>query len=110
MAPPRNRRPGFSRRAQYGLFLGYVLAVGGMLIGGVLLLISRFNPPAFAAMSRAVAEVTTPVSSGMAWVGDGISGIPAGIGSYLNVRTENARLKKQIADERRAVEKAVLGA
>ena len=27
MAPPRNRRPGFSRRAHYGLFIGYVVAL-----------------------------------------------------------------------------------
>ena len=31
MAPPSTRRPGFSRRAQFGLFIGYVIAVGGIL-------------------------------------------------------------------------------
>ena len=31
-APTRNRRPGFSRRAQYGLFLSYVIAVTGMTL------------------------------------------------------------------------------
>ena len=31
MAPQATRRPGFSRRAQYGLFLGYVVAVAGVL-------------------------------------------------------------------------------
>ena len=46
MAPPGNRRPGFSRRAQYGLFLTYVGAISGALIGGVLLLLSAFNPTA----------------------------------------------------------------
>ena len=32
MAPQRNRRPGFSRRAQYSLFLGYVIAGAGALL------------------------------------------------------------------------------
>ncbi|AJP71396.1 rod shape-determining protein MreC [Sphingomonas hengshuiensis] len=98
MAPPRNRRPGFSRRAQYGLFLGYVGLVGGALIATALLLLSTFNPPAFAAVRGAFAEVTTPISSGFAWVRSGIAGVPEGVGSYFNVRNENARLKKQLAD------------
>ena len=31
MAPPKNRRAGFSRRAQYGLFASYVIALLGAL-------------------------------------------------------------------------------
>ncbi|MGJ3629901.1 hypothetical protein AB5I41_29410 [Sphingomonas sp. MMS24-JH45] len=33
MAPSRDRRPGFSRRAQYGLFVTYVLGVAGAVVG-----------------------------------------------------------------------------
>ncbi|MBO9623312.1 MAG: rod shape-determining protein MreC [Sphingomonas sp.] len=106
MAPPRNRRPGFSRRAQYGLFLGYVGAVGGVLIGGVLLLLSTFNPAAYSAVRGVVSEATTPVSSGLAWVWGGIAGVPRGIGSYLNVRTENAQLKAKIESDAQVVAKA----
>lgn len=106
MAPPRNRRPGFSRRAQYGLFIGYVGAAAGALIGAVLLLLSTFNPTAFAAVRGMFAEVTTPVASGFHWVRRGLGSIPAGIGSYFNVHGENARLKKQIADEALAVSRA----
>ncbi len=103
MAPPRNRRPGFSRRAQYGLFLGYVIAVGGALVGAALLLISTFNPPAFAALRSTLAEVTTPVSSGFAWVRNGIAGVPGGIASYFGVRAENARLKAKVATDEKLV-------
>ncbi|WP_448664140.1 rod shape-determining protein MreC [Sphingomonas sp. CJ20] len=106
MAPPRNRRPGFSRRAQYGLFLGYVVAIGIALIGGCLLLLSAFNPPAFAAVRGFFAEITTPISSGLAAVRRGVTGIPEGIGSYINVRGENARLKQQLADEATLVAQA----
>ncbi|NIJ20202.1 rod shape-determining protein MreC [Sphingomonas naasensis] len=106
MAPPRNRRPGFSRRAQYGLFIGYVGAAAGALIGAVLLLLSTFNPPAFAAVRSVFAEVTTPVASGLDWVRRSLGSIPAGIGSYFAVHGENARLKKQIADDAIAVSRA----
>jgi hypothetical protein len=37
MAPPSPRRPGFSRRAQYGLFAGYVVAVIGALVALLLI-------------------------------------------------------------------------
>lgn len=106
MAPPRNRRPGFSRRAQYGLFLTYVGAIGGLLLGGALLLMSAFNPPAFAVLRRTLAEVTTPVSSGMAWVTTGVSGVPSAVGSYFAVHGENARLRKQLAAEQQLVSRA----
>lgn len=106
MAPPRNRRPGFSRRAQYGLFIGYVGAAAGALIGAVLLLLSTFNPSAFAAVRGVFAEVTTPVASGLDWVRRSIGGIPGGIGSYFNVHGENARLKKQLADDALTVSRA----
>lgn len=106
MAPPSNRRPGFSRRAQYGLFFTYVGAVVGLLAGAVLLLLSAFNPPAFAALRRTIAEVTTPASSGFAWVSDGVSGVPSAVGSYFAVHGENGRLKKQLAAEQQQVSRA----
>ncbi len=106
MAPPRNRRPGFSRRAQYGLFLGYVVAVGGALVGAALLLLSAFNPPAFAATRGLFAEVTAPIASGLAWVRGGIGGVPGAVASYFGVHGENARLKKQLTDNARLVAQA----
>ena len=106
MAPPRNRRSGFSRRAQYGLFLGYVALIGGMLIGVALLLLSTFNPPAFAVVRGIFSEVTTPVASGLTWVRGSVAGVPGGVSSYWNVRGENARLKKQIADDQLLVSRA----
>lgn len=106
MAPPRNRRPGFSRRAQYGLFIGYVLAGGGVLLAVVLLLLSTFNPAAFTAVRGVVAEVTTPIASGFHWVRRGLGSIPEGIGSYFAVHGENARLKQQIAADKLAVARA----
>jgi rod shape-determining protein MreC len=106
MAPSRDRRPGFSRRAQYGLFLGYVVAVGGALIGAGMLLLSTFNPPAFAAVTGFFAEITTPISSGLDWVKRSIAGTPAGISEHWNVKAENDRLKKQIEDNEILVTRA----
>lgn len=106
MAPSMNRRPGFSRRAQYGLFLGYVLAVGGALVGAGLLLLSTFNPSAYAVVRGAFSELVTPVASGLDWTRRGVSGIPGGISSFFGVRSENARLRKELEDNRTQVEHA----
>ena len=99
MAPPRNRRPGFSRRAQYSLFLGYVIAVAGSLVGAVLLALSTLDPPAFAALRASVAEVTTPISSGIAGVGRGIASVPSTISDYIGVRDKNLALRKELDDD-----------
>ncbi|MET3712839.1 rod shape-determining protein MreC [Sphingomonas trueperi] len=107
MAPPRNRRPGFSRRAQYGLFFSYVAAIGLLLIGGGLVLVSRYNPHAFAALRSTVAEVTTPVSSGLDMVRRGVGSVPTAISSYFGVRGENSRLKRQIEAEHAALQRAL---
>jgi len=106
LAPPRNRRPGFSRRAQYGLFLGYVVLVAGAAIGAGMLLLSTFNPPAFAVVRGAVSEVTTPIASGLSWVRHGVSDIGSGVSNYFGVVSENARLRKQLADSQTLIERA----
>ena len=99
MAPPRNRRPGFSRRAQYGLFLGYVVAVAGSLVAAILLALSTLDPPAFAALRSSLGEVTTPMSSGISGIGRWIGSIPGGIGDYVAVRDQNTALRKQLAEQ-----------
>lgn len=96
MAPPRNRRPGFSRRAQYGLFIAYVGAIGGALVGACLLLLSTFNPPAYAGVRGFFAELTTPVASALHWVRRSVAGVPEGVGSYFGVHSENRRLRERI--------------
>lgn len=99
MAPSRNR-PGFSRRAQYSLFLGYVLTAAGALVAAALLAFATFDPARFAAFRATVAEVTTPVSSGTAAIGRGIASIPASVSDYIGVRKQNEQLRKELADNR----------
>ncbi|WP_267386498.1 rod shape-determining protein MreC [Sphingomonas sp. GC_Shp_3] len=99
MAPSNNRRPGFSRRAQHGVFWSYVFAVAGMLVGVILLALSYFDPTTFGAARTAVAEVTAPVSSGLSSVGRTVGAVPNGIGSYFMIHDQNIALRKQIADD-----------
>lgn len=103
MAPSRDRRPGFSRRAQYGLFLTYILGIAGAVVGAVLLALSTFNPAAFAMARAAVAEMTAPAGS---LVGAGIravAAVPEAIGTYFHVHGENAELRARAERARGAL-------
>ncbi|GAA0729626.1 rod shape-determining protein MreC [Sphingomonas japonica] len=108
MAPQRNRRPGFSRRAQYGVFLGYVLAALGVVAGAVLLAISTVNPPLFASLRSGVREATTPVSSGLHMLRRAILDLPGGFGDYFGVVGENRALRAEAARNAKAIAAARL--
>lgn len=96
MAPSRNRRPGFSRRAQYGLFLGYVIAVAGALIGAALLALATFHPQALAALRMTMSEGTTPLSSAMSVVTRAIAAVPENVSNYITAGSQNADLKDKL--------------
>ena len=103
MAPPSNRRPGFSRRAQYGLFLGYVLAVAGILFAVLLLIVVRIDPQGFAALRGAGIDVTAPVSSGARSVVRLFTGTGRAVGDYFVAASQNAELKRQLRESRRRI-------
>lgn len=101
MAPPGKRRPGFSRRAQYGRFIGYVVAVGGILIAALLLAIAIVDPTGFAALRRAALDVTAPISSVGRSIGTFFSGIGEGIGNYFRAGSQNAELRQALTEAQR---------
>jgi rod shape-determining protein MreC len=106
MAPSRNRRAGFSRRAQYGLFMGYVIAIAGALVAAVLLALATLNPPAFAAFRAGLAEITTPISTGMAGIGRGIASVPSAMSEHFMVKARNAALRKELQDAQSLLQRA----
>ena len=106
MAPPSNRRPGFSRRAQYGLFLGYVIAVAGILFAVLLLVIARVDPQGFSTLRGAALDATAPVSSGGRSVVRLFTGGGQSIGDYFNAAAKNAELRRELAASRRRLVEA----
>jgi rod shape-determining protein MreC len=101
MAPPKNRRPGFSRRAQFGLFIGYVAAIAGMVVAVLLLVIAVVDPRGFQAIKGAALDATTPVSSAGRSVVDFFAGIGDGVGNYFRAGSQNAELRSELAEARR---------
>jgi rod shape-determining protein MreC len=96
MAPPSTRRLGFSRKAHYGLFLGYVLAVAGILFALLLLIVAIVDPRGFAALKGVALDVTTPISSGGRSVVRFVGGIGDNIGNYFEAGSQNDELKRRL--------------
>lgn len=63
MAPPSNRRPGYSRRAQYSTFFSYLAGIAGAIVGAALLVISLLNPQFFSGPRGIVASTAEPVGA-----------------------------------------------
>lgn len=101
MAPPGKRRPGFSRRAQYGVFIGYVIAVAGCIVAALLLAIAIIDPKGFQALRTAAMDVTAPISQAGRAVANFVGGIGEGIGDYFRAGSQNAELRRQLAEAQR---------
>jgi rod shape-determining protein MreC len=106
MAPPRHRHRGFSRRIQYGLFFGYVAAALGTVVGIALLLIARFDPPAFQGISGLALDATTPISAVTRPVVRGTASVARDIGDYFEAANENRTLREQLIQAQRKLVQA----
>lgn len=100
MARPVDRRPGFSRRAQYGIFTGYVIAVAGFLAGVGLLVVSIVNPSAFSSVRGAATEIARPAGEAGAETRAAGQSVIAAIGAYFQAGRQNAALSREVAAAR----------
>jgi rod shape-determining protein MreC len=90
MAPPR---PGWSRRAQYGLFFSFLAVIAGLIIGAFMLGLSLVAPQSFQAVRGAALDVTAPISSALNEVTSTAGGLVSGAGNYWDAAHQNAKLK-----------------
>ncbi|MGB5077239.1 MAG: rod shape-determining protein MreC [Sphingorhabdus sp.] len=95
MAPPPNRRPGFSRKAQYGLFATYVVATAGTIFAALLLVISVADPTGFSALRSAGAEITAPLSRFFNSIRRTSNDIGSNMSAYFDAASKNAALTRE---------------
>lgn len=100
MAPPSNRRTGFSRRAQYTTFFGYIAAGIGALVGGGLLIASLGDDSRFAGVRGTAADITAPVAKVAAVGSAETGGFFSAIGGYLAAGSKNAELRAEVEQAR----------
>ena len=88
-------RPGWSRRAQYGLFFSFIAVIAGIVIGLVLLIISLIAPRTFQGLRGVALDATAPVTTALHEVTETVSGLSSGAGDYWNAARQNAQLRRE---------------
>lgn len=96
MAPPTARRFGFSKRAQFGTFLGYVAAFVGLLAGAGVLTAALLGREPFSALRGVAADVTAPAGRTVAAGRSGLHALADTLTGYITSGPENARLHKEV--------------
>lgn len=96
MAPPSSRRSSYSKKAQYSVFTGYLLATLGALLGVALLVLSFWQPSSFAPVRGAAGNVVAPAGEGTAAVRSGGISTWDAITAYWNAGSQNAELREEV--------------
>lgn len=92
MAAPR---PGWSRRAQYGLFFSAIAAVAGVALGLVLLAFSIAAPSSFNDFKGLALDATAPATGLMRQINTTARGLVSGAGDYWDAANQNRDLRRQ---------------
>lgn len=100
VSAPGNRRPGHSRRAQYGTFFGYLIALGGAGIGAILLFLSTSDSSAFAGVKAVATDGVAPASQAAAVGRTESQTMLAVIGGYFTRGSRVAQLEREVAESR----------
>jgi rod shape-determining protein MreC len=88
-------RPGWSRRAQYGLFFSFLAVIAGIIVGVMLLVLSLVAPKSFNEVRGAALDVTGPIAGALHEVTATVSGVFTGAGNYWDAANQNAKLKRE---------------
>jgi rod shape-determining protein MreC len=88
-------RPGWSRKAQYGLFFSLLGVIASVLIGLVLLITSLVAPKAFDSIRGAALDVTGPVVSALHEVNATVGGLFTDADDYWDAANQNRALKRE---------------
>ena len=96
MAPSSQRRSSYSKRAQYNIFTGYIVAGVGALVGAVLLGISFFQPDLFGGPRGAAQDAASPATETVAAARTGTRSLWHSIDGYYRAGSKNAALKKEV--------------
>ncbi|MCB2078091.1 MAG: rod shape-determining protein MreC [Novosphingobium sp.] len=96
MAPSANRRPGYSRRAQYSTFFGYIAGVLGALVGAALLIVSFVDPGMFAGVRGVAADAAEPAGQVAADSRNAGRGLISVVEAYFRAGSQNVELRKEL--------------
>ena len=96
MAPSSQRRSSYSKRAQYNLFTGYIVAGAGALVGAALLALSFFQPNLFGGPRGAAQDAVSPATESVAVARTETKSWWESIRGYYRAGSKNAELKREM--------------
>ena len=94
VAPPAGSRPGWSRRAQYGLFFTLIATIGGVIVGLGMLALSLIAPSSYAVVRGAALDATAPITGSLRSVTTTVGGLASGANDYWDAARQNGRLRR----------------
>ena len=96
MPPQSTRRSSFSKKQQYSVFAGYLLATLGALLGLALLTLSLWQPSAMQPLRGAASDAAAPVGEVTGAARGGGQGAWAAITGYWRAGSQNADLRREV--------------
>lgn len=96
MAPPAHRRSGVNKKAQLGVFTGYVVAGAGALFGAALLTISLLRPQTFEGLRSMASDAAAPVGEAGAAGRTSSKSFFDAIAGYYRAGSRNAELEEEV--------------
>lgn len=97
-------RPGWSRRAQYGLFFGLIAVILSVIGGLILLAVSLISPTSFDRLRGTATDISGGIAESLHAVTETASGIVSGAGAYWDAAHQNARLR---SDNRKMLQRMI---
>ena len=96
MAPPAHRRSGVNKKAQLGVFTGYVVAGAGALFGAALLTISLLRPETFNGLRTMASDAAAPIGAAGASGRTNSQDFFESIAAYYRAGSRNAELEEEV--------------
>lgn len=94
--PAGPHRSGSNKKAQLGVFTGYVIAAAGLLLGAALLVISLLRPETFTGLRSTAADVAAPAGEVGGLARTEGQGVFAAIVGYYRAGSRNAELEEEV--------------
>lgn len=106
MASPTSGRRAYDRRAQYGAFAAYVIAVGGVIVGLLSAVIWVVDPVGFSNLRTIVTEATAPVGRAINGGTGAAGGVDDALAAWWQAGSQNQQLRADLTKARRALVRA----
>ena len=97
---PAGRR-GHARRAQYGAFVAYIVAIAGVIAGLLMAVVWVVDPVGFSNLRMIAAETTAPISRGINGATGSVGGSGDALSAWWRAGSQNRQLRAQLDAARR---------